>query len=130
MKIDFNCDMGEGFGNYTLGLDEHVMSHITSANVACGYHAGDPIHMATTVSLAEKAGVGIGAHPGFPDLMGFGRRELAVTPEEAKSYVKYQIGALMAFTKENKLQHVKPRLSKSVEANQREITIGIWLEVQ
>ncbi|HEY83323.1 MAG TPA: LamB/YcsF family protein [Dehalococcoidia bacterium] len=107
-KIDFNCDLGESFGTYKLGFDEQLMPYISSANIACGFHAGDPMWMRRTVSLAEQAGVGIGAHPSLPDLMGFGRREMKVTPEEAKNYVIYQIGALMAFTKTKKLQHVKP----------------------
>ncbi len=84
------------------------MPYITSANIACGFHAGDPMWMQRTVGLAEEAGVAIGAHPGLPDLIGFGRREMKVTPEEAKNYVKYQIGALQAFTGSKRLQHVKP----------------------
>jgi len=84
------------------------MPYITSANIACGFHAGDPMWMRRTVGLAEKAGVAIGAHPGLPDLIGFGRREMKITPEEAKNYVKYQIGALQAFTGSKQLQHVKP----------------------
>ena len=84
------------------------MAYITSANIACGFHAGDPMWMQRTVALAEKSGVAIGAHPGLPDLIGFGRREMKITPEEAKNYVKYQIGALQAFTKTKRLQHVKP----------------------
>jgi UPF0271 protein len=107
-KIDFNCDLGESFGAYHLGFDEQLMPYISSANIACGFHAGDPMWMRRTVSLAERAGVAIGAHPGLPDLIGFGRREMKVTPEEAKNYVIYQIGALQAFTKTKRLQHVKP----------------------
>ncbi len=107
-KIDFNCDLGESFGAYKLGFDEQLMPYISSANIACGFHAGDPVWMRRTVSLAEKAGVGIGAHPSFPDLMGFGRREMRLSPEELKNYVIYQIGALQAFTKTKRLQHVKP----------------------
>lgn len=84
------------------------MPYITSANIACGFHAGDPMWMQKTVALAEKAGVAIGAHPGLPDLIGFGRREMKITPEEAKNYVKYQVGALQAFTATKRLQHVKP----------------------
>jgi len=100
--------LGESFGAYKLGFDEELMSYISSANIACGFHAGDPMWMRLTVRLAEEAGVAIGAHPGFPDLMGFGRREMKVTPEEAKNYVIYQIGALQAFTSSKRLQHVKP----------------------
>ena len=109
-KVDLNSDLGESFGNYTIGLDYEVIAHISSANVACGYHAGDPLVMDKTVIAARDAGVAVGAHPGFPDLMGFGRRNLACSPKEAKAYVKYQLGALMAFTKANgiKLQHCKP----------------------
>lgn len=84
------------------------MPFISSANIACGFHAGDPMWMQRTVGLAEKVGVAIGAHPGLPDLIGFGRREMKITPEEAKNYVKYQIGALQAFTRAKRLQHVKP----------------------
>lgn len=109
-KVDLNCDLGESFGCYKLGLDEQVIPFISSANVACGYHASDPIVMDKTVKLAKQAGVHIGAHPGFPDLMGFGRRNMVVSPAEAKAYVQYQIGALAALCKANgtKLSHVKP----------------------
>ena len=107
-RIDFNCDMGESFGSYKLGQDEEVIKYITSANVACGFHAGDPQWMRHTVKLAEEHGVGIGAHPSFPDLQGFGRRNMVVTSAEAKDDVTYQIGALKAFTRDHKLQHVKP----------------------
>lgn len=106
--IDFNCDMGESFGSYKLGLDEEIIKHITSANVATGFHAGDPDWMAKTVDLAEREGVGIGAHPSYPDLVGFGRRNMALSPAEVKNAVTYQIGALAAFVREHKLQHVKP----------------------
>jgi len=110
MKIDLNCDMGESFGAYTIGMDAEVMPHITSANIACGFHAGDPVVMAKTVALAKEHGVAIGAHPGFPDLMGYGRRNMACSPEEITAYVTYQIGALMAFAAAHglTLQHVKP----------------------
>jgi UPF0271 protein len=107
-RIDFNCDMGEGFGAWRLGYDEQVIRYITSANVACGFHAGDPAHMRKTVRLAESHGVGIGAHPGFPDLRGFGRRNMNALPEEVKDDLVYQIGALTAFTRAKRLQHVKP----------------------
>jgi UPF0271 protein len=107
-QIDFNCDMGEGFGAWTLGLDEEVIRFVTSANVACGFHAGDPESMRRTVRLAEHHGVAIGAHPGFPDLRGFGRRSLAASPSEIRDDLVYQIGALTAFTRARKLQHVKP----------------------
>ena len=107
-NIDFNCDMGESFGMYKMGLDEEVIKYITSANIACGFHAGDPMWMRHTVRLAEEHGVAVGAHPSFPDLSGFGRRNMAVTPEEAKNDVIYQIGALTAFTESKRLQHIKP----------------------
>ena len=106
--IDLNCDMGESFASYKLGFDEEVIKYITSANVAAGFHAGDPMWMAHTVKLAEQNGVAIGVHPSYPDLAGFGRRDMVCTPEEIKNYVKYQVGALMAFVKGRGLQHVKP----------------------
>ncbi|HEX3017087.1 MAG TPA: 5-oxoprolinase subunit PxpA [Caproicibacter sp.] len=109
-QIDLNCDLGESFGNYKIGMDEDVIPFISSANIACGFHASDPMVMSKTVSLAKKFGIGIGAHPGFPDLMGFGRRNMSVKPEEAKAYVQYQIGALSAFCKAAgaPMVHVKP----------------------
>ena len=110
MKVDLNSDVGESFGIYKLGMDEDVIPLITSANIACGYHAGDPNVMKRTVALAKAHGVGIGAHPGLPDLMGFGRRYMDVTLEEIKGYITYQIGALQAFAAIEglTLQHVKP----------------------
>ena len=109
-SIDLNCDMGESFGAYTLGMDEAVIRHITSANVACGWHAGDPLVMDRTVKLAVDHGVGVGAHPGYPDLNGFGRRSMDCAPEEIRNYVTYQIGALQAFCRVHgtRLRHVKP----------------------
>lgn len=107
-KIDFNCDLGEGFGPYRLGYDAEIMPHITSANIACGFHSGDPVCMNEAVNLAQQNEVGIGAHVGFPDLMGFGRRNMSLSIEEIRSYTIYQIGALQAFTMDKKLQHVKP----------------------
>jgi len=106
-RVDLNCDMGEAFGVYRLGFDERIMPHISSANIACGFHAGDPVCMRRTVRLAEEAGVAIGAHPGLPDLLGFGRRAMMVSLDELRDYVTYQIGALQAFTRAKKLQHVK-----------------------
>ncbi len=108
--VDLNCDLGESFGTYVKGLDEEVMKYITSANIACGFHAGDPSVMRKTVKLAKKFNVKIGAHPGLPDLMGFGRRWIEVKPDEIENYMLYQIGALNAFAKceELMLQHVKP----------------------
>ncbi len=109
-KVDLNCDLGESFGNYKIGHDAEVIKLISSANIACGFHASDPLVMANTVQLAQKAGVAVGAHPGFPDLVGFGRRNMNVSLQEAKAMVQYQIGALNAFcTAQNiKMQHVKP----------------------
>lgn len=109
-QIDLNCDMGESFGAYALGLDEEVIKYISSANIACGYHAGDPMVMNRTVRLAAKHGVSIGAHPGYPDLMGFGRRHIDCTAAEIRSYVIFQTGALKAFCTANgvKMRHVKP----------------------
>lgn len=110
VKIDLNCDMGEGFGRYSLGDEEAIMPHITSANVACGLHAGDPLVMARTVRLAKHYRVAVGAHPGWPDLQGFGRREMALAPEEAEALVLYQIGALAGLARAEgvELAHVKP----------------------
>lgn len=110
MLIDLNCDMGESFGPYTLGLDEQVMPLITSANVACGFHAGDPQVLRRTVALAARHGVGVGAHVSFPDLAGFGRREMQVAPHELENDVLYQIGAIQAFCRAAgvPLRHVKP----------------------
>lgn len=109
-KVDLNSDLGESFGAYTIGMDEAVLAHVSSANVACGCHAGDPLVMDRTVAACKAAGVAVGAHPGFPDLMGFGRRNMACSPKEVKAYVQYQMGALLAFTAAHgvKLQHVKP----------------------
>ena len=110
MKIDLNCDMGESFGVYKLGLDEEVIKYITSANIACGWHAGDPMVMDKTIRIALENGVGIGAHPGYPDLLGFGRRNMDCLPDEIRNYMIYQIGALKGFcdAHEATLRHVKP----------------------
>lgn len=108
--VDLNSDLGESFGNYTCGRDEDVLLWITSANVACGFHAGDPLVMSRTVEMAIKEQTAVGAHPGFPDLVGFGRRNLDVSFPELKAMVQYQVGALKAFCDANgvPLQHVKP----------------------
>ena len=110
IEIDLHCDMGESFGIYTIGNDEEMMKHVTSVSVGCGFHGGDPHVMRKTVALAKQHGVAVGAHPGYPDLMGFGRRKMEVTPEEAKDYIVYQVGALTAFCQAAgvELQHVKP----------------------
>ena len=110
MSLDINCDMGESFGAYHLGDDEKIMPYVTSVSVACGFHAGDPAVMAKTVLLAARYGVAVGAHPGYPDLSGFGRRAMETFPGELKNYCLYQVGALCGFLREHKLrlQHVKP----------------------
>jgi UPF0271 protein len=108
--IDLNCDMGESYGRWTLGNDAEIMPHITSANVACGFHAADPHIMRKTVELALQHGVAVGSHPSLPDLMGFGRRVMDVSPQELKDYIHYQNGALREFLRAAgaELQHVKP----------------------
>ena len=110
LEIDLNCDMGESFGIYRIGNDEEMMKHVTSISVGCGFHGGDPHVMRKTVNLAKQYGVAVGAHPGYPDLIGFGRRRLEVTADEAKDYILYQVGALRAFCDAAGLefQHVKP----------------------
>ena len=110
VRIDLNSDVGESFGVYKLGLDEEVIPHLTSANIACGFHGGDPGVMRKTVALARRSGVEVGAHPGFPDLMGFGRRNMDATLEEIQDDVVYQTGALQGFARAQglRLQHVKP----------------------
>lgn len=109
-KVDLNCDMGESFGAYVLGNDEDILNFVSSANIACGFHAGDPSTMRKTVKLAIEKGVGIGAHPGFHDLTGFGRRNMDLTPREVYDLVVYQIGALSGFASSEggSVQHVKP----------------------
>jgi 5-oxoprolinase (ATP-hydrolysing) subunit A len=110
MRIDLNSDMGESFGAYTIGHDAGLMKSITSANVAAGFHAGDPSVLRDTIRLAKAHGVAVGAHPGFPDLVGFGRRELNVTPKEAEDLVLYQIAAVAGVARAEgvAVQHVKP----------------------
>lgn len=108
--VDINCDMGESFGALRIGDDDAVLPWITSASIACGFHGGDPKTIASTVASAGRFGVAVGAHPSFPDLAGFGRRYMHLTPEEVRTDVLYQIGALHAFTRAAgvQLQHVKP----------------------
>ena len=108
--LDLNCDMGEGFGAWKMGDDAALLDHVTSANIACGFHAGDPGTIHRTVELALEKGVAIGAHPSLPDLQGFGRRSMNVSAEEAYDLVLYQIGALAGFATAcgGKLAHVKP----------------------
>lgn len=107
--VDLNSDIGESFGSYNLGMDEEVIKYVTSVNIACGWHAGDPLIMEHTVREAINNNVAIGAHPGYPDLMGFGRRNMDISPKEARAYMIYQLGALSAFVKANggKVQHMK-----------------------
>jgi 5-oxoprolinase (ATP-hydrolysing) subunit A len=107
--IDLNSDLGENFGVYRLGADHEVLAHVTSANIACGFHAGDPQTIAQTVQSAIRAGVAIGAHPGFPDLQGFGRRDMKLSPDETYNIAVYQIGAVKAFAEAagSQLMHVK-----------------------
>ena len=107
---DLNSDLGESFGAYKIGADEQIIPLVSSVNIACGWHAGDPLVMQKAVALAKEHGTSIGAHPGFPDLMGFGRRNMNVTPAEVKAYIQYQVGALSAFCRAAgvKLHHVKP----------------------
>jgi len=108
-RIDLNCDMGESFGAWTMGTDTEVLASVSSANIACGYHAGDPAVMRRTVRAARDAGVAVGAHPGLPDLLGFGRREMRVQPADVEDMVLYQVGALAALAAAEgvRLRHVK-----------------------
>ena len=108
-RIDLNCDMGESFGAYTIGNDIAILDFVNSANIACGFHAGDPPTIHKTVEAALAKGVAVGAHPGFPDLQGFGRRSMAVSASEAYDMVIYQIGAVAAFARAlgGRLSHVK-----------------------
>jgi UPF0271 protein len=109
-QVDLNCDGGESFGIFKIGNDEEMMKYVTSISIGCGFHGGDPHVIRKTVNLAKAHGVGVGAHPGYPDLIGFGRRKLEVTPEEAKDYILYQVGALKQFCEAAgaTFQHVKP----------------------
>lgn len=132
IHVDFNSDVGESYGNYVYGNDEELMNYLTSVNIACGLHAGDPAVMRRTVRLAHEKNLAIGAHPGLPDLQGFGRRKMEVSPEEGRDMVLYQIGALSAFVKQQgaKLTHVALHgalsvMAKSDEALAREILAGI-----
>ena len=107
--VDLNCDMGESFGAWSTGADAEVLEHVTSTNIACGFHAGDPAVMHRTVAAALGRGVAVGAHPSLPDLQGFGRRVMGITPDEAYDLVLYQIGALAGFCRAlgGRLSHVK-----------------------
>jgi 5-oxoprolinase (ATP-hydrolysing) subunit A len=110
VQIDISCDMGESFGPWKMGFDEEMMQYISSANVAGGFHAGDPTTMRKTVALAKDHGVAVGVHPGYRDLVGFGRREMDVPPDEIHDEIVYQLGALREFARyyDMEVQHVKP----------------------
>ncbi|MBY4677706.1 5-oxoprolinase subunit PxpA [Marinobacterium arenosum] len=110
MTLKLNCDLGESFGSWTMGMDEAVMPHIDQANIACGFHAGDPLVMLRTLMLAKRNGVTIGAHPGYPDLVGFGRRHVKASAEELKAMLLYQVSAMdgMAASQQLQLEYVKP----------------------
>jgi UPF0271 protein len=128
MHIDLNSDVGESFGAYTIGADEEILRWVTSANVACGWHGGDPNVMRQTVARAKALGVAVGAHPSYPDLLGFGRRVIQISRQEARDYMLYQIGALRAFVEAAglSLQHVKPHGAiYNVAAKDRELSLGI-----
>jgi UPF0271 protein len=127
-QIDLNSDVGESFGAYTIGADDEILRWVTSANVACGWHGGDPHVMRQTVALAKGLGVAVGAHPSYPDLLGFGRRPMQIARQEARDYMLYQIGALRAFAQAAglSLQHVKPHGAiYNVAAKDRELSLGI-----
>ncbi|GGG05782.1 LamB/YcsF family protein [Paenibacillus abyssi] len=128
IRVDLNCDLGESFGAYQLGLDEQLIPMVTSVNIACGFHAGDPGVMHRTVKLALENGVAIGAHPGLPDLVGFGRRSMDISPQDAFDMVLYQIGALDGFVKSEggSMQHVKPHGALyNMAAKKRELAEAI-----
>jgi UPF0271 protein len=128
MPVDLNSDMGESYGVYSLGADEEILRWVTSANVACGWHGGDPQVMRRTVQQAKALGVRVGAHPSYPDLLGFGRRPMQITRQEARDYMLYQIGALRAFCEAlgARLQHVKPHGAiYNVAVKDRELSLGI-----
>jgi UPF0271 protein len=128
MIIDLNSDMGESYGAYTMGADDEILCWVTSANVACGWHGGDPSVMRRTVERAKSLGVAVGAHPSYPDLLGFGRRVMQITRQEARDYMLYQIGALRAFAEALgvRLQHVKPHGAiYNAAVKDRELSLGI-----
>ena len=128
MQIDLNSDMGESYGVYSIGADEEILRWVTSANVACGWHGGDPTVMRRTVQRAKELGVRVGAHPSYPDLLGFGRRVMQISRQEARDYMLYQIGALRAFADALgvRLQHVKPHGAiYNAAAKDRDLSLGI-----
>jgi UPF0271 protein len=120
LRVDINADIGGSYGRWRLGDDEAVIPHVTSVNVCCGYHAGDPHVMRAAVALAVRHGVGIGAHVAFPDLLGYGRRRMQVAPQDLRDYTVYQIGALLGFAQAagTRLQHVKPHGAMYVMASE------------
>ncbi|PFN98714.1 lactam utilization protein LamB [Bacillus sp. AFS076308] len=127
-RVDLNCDMGESFGAYQMGTDEEILDYVTSVNIACGFHAGDPATMRKMVTLALEKGIAVGAHPGLPDLVGFGRRNMDISPQEAFDMIVYQIGALYGFVKAEggKMQHVKPHGALyNMAAKSRELSDAI-----
>jgi len=127
--VDLNSDIGEGYGAYKLGMDEEIMKCVTSVNCACGWHAGDPLIMDKTIKIAKENNVAVGAHPGYPDLLGFGRRKMVVTPAEARAYMLYQLGALNAFAKANgtKLQHMKLHGAfYNMAAVEKDLADAVW----
>lgn len=128
MQIDLNSDMGESYGAYTIGADDEILRWVTSANVACGWHGGDPSVMRRTIQRAKELGVRVGAHPSYPDLLGFGRRVMQITRQEARDYILYQIGALRAFAEALgvRLQHVKPHGAMyNAAVKDQELSLGI-----
>ena len=129
-RIDFNSDMGESFGLWERGADLEMLDSVSSANVACGFHAGDPTVMRRTVMAAKTRGVAVGAHPGYPDLLGFGRRELRVSPNDLRNYIVYQVAALQGFLKVAglSLQHVKPHGALYTRVLEDEATAHAVLE--
>ncbi len=133
VRVDLNCDMGESFGIWKMGRDQEVMPFITSANIACGFHAGDPHVMRKTVRMARENDVAVGAHTSYPDRLGFGRRYIETTRDELKDYLTYQMGALVAFLKKEdiELQHVKPHGALyTVAVTDEELSEGIVEAVQ
>jgi 5-oxoprolinase (ATP-hydrolysing) subunit A len=133
VQIDISCDMGESFGPWKMGFDEEMMQYISSANVAGGFHAGDPTTMRKTVALAKDHGVAVGVHPGYRDLVGFGRREMDVPPDEIHDEIVYQLGALREFARyyDMEVQHVKPHGALyMVAAREEEISRAIIEAIQ
>jgi len=108
-SVDLNSDLGESYGSFVIGCDEEILKYVSSANIACGWHGGDPVVMEKTVRAAKANGVAVGAHPSYPDLMGFGRRKMILRADELRAYTKYQLGAFWAFAKSNDIEvsHIK-----------------------